>query len=113
MLSQKNRLKKKRIFNLTFKKGKTFKNNFIKVKIKKNKSKEKRVGFVAPIKNFKKATERNKVKRMLREAFKVFLDEIPDGVYIIFIAQPKIKNKDLQTIKKKMKDILIKSNLLR
>jgi ribonuclease P protein component len=112
MLSQKNRLKKKKDFNLTFKKGKTFKNELIKVKVKKNKKKEKKVGFVAPIKKFKKATDRNRIKRLLREAFKEFLNDIPEGIYIIFIARSKIKDKDLVVIKKKMKDILIKSNLI-
>lgn len=113
MFSKKNRLKKRDEFNLTFKKGKTFKNRFLKVKVKKVKNEEKKIGFVAPVKIFKKAVERNKVKRMLREAFKPFLEKIPEGNYIILIAKKGIEKKELEEIEREINKILIQANILK
>jgi ribonuclease P protein component len=51
-----------------------------------------KAGFSAPSKNFKKATDRNKIKRLLKEAYRLQKNEIAkhpslgnNGLYVFFI----------------------------
>jgi ribonuclease P protein component len=51
-----------------------------------------KAGFSAPSKNFKKATDRNKIKRQLKEAYRLQKNEIAkhlslvnNGLYVFFI----------------------------
>jgi len=68
MLPKINRLTKKKDFELVFKKGIVFKNDFLLFKTIKNHLKESRFGFVVSKKISNKANIRNKVKRRLRQA---------------------------------------------
>jgi len=113
MFSQENRLKKTKNFNLTFKKGKKYCNEVIEVKVRKINKNEKKFVFVAPIKDFKKATERNKVKRILREALRENLDNIKSGFNMIFIAKKNILDYSFQEVKKSIEKSLNKFKLLK
>jgi len=88
MLPKKNRLTKKKDFDSVFKQGKGLKFGFLYLKYKKNNLKASRFGFVVG-KNFsKKAAQRNKIKRRLREIIKNKLSKIEPGTDIIIVAMP-------------------------
>lgn len=86
----KNRLKKEKDFENVFKNGKGFKEGCLYLKVAKNDLAESRVGFIVG-KNFsKKAVERNKIKRRLREIVKS--TKIKDGFDVAVVVTPKTEN---------------------
>lgn len=69
---KKEKLKSRKTIELLFKEGNSLKNfpvrlNFLPV----NKSEVSQAGFVVPKKKFKKAVERNRIKRQLKEAYRL------------------------------------------
>jgi len=113
MLPKENRLKKRKDFDQAFKKGKSFNESFLFLKIGKNSFKKSRFGFVVSQKISKKATERNKVKRRLREIVRKKLPSIKEGMDIILIAKPEIENKEHQEIKKLIDKLFEKAKILK
>lgn len=67
MLPRLNRLTKKKDFEETYQQGKAVGGNFLLIKTKPNQEKQTRIGIVVSKKVAKKATERNKLKRRIRE----------------------------------------------
>ena len=88
MLPFKCRLKKKKDFENVFKSGKGFKEDSLYFKIKKNNLKNSRFCFVVGKNISKKAVERNKIKRQLREIIKKNLDEIKINADCVLIVMP-------------------------
>lgn len=78
------------------------------------KNKPTKFGFAASLKFSKKATERNKVKRWMREAVRAKLEEINPGSRVIFFINPNFSKKELnfQLIRKKAENILKQSKIL-
>ena len=68
MLPKINRIKKKKDFEIIFKKGASFRNNLFTLRFLKNSLGINRFGFVVSQKVSKKAVVRNKVRRRLTEA---------------------------------------------
>ncbi len=104
MLPKNKRLKGKKEFDFTFKNGDHYGDEIFTAKILKRKDNEFKIGIVAPVKKFKKATERNKIKRIMREAAKNIDFK---GVNVIFIAKEKVIGKEIDDIKKRMESILL------
>ncbi len=90
MLPKENRLKKKKEFEAIFENGRTIKGKNIIVKYLGNGLEYAKVGFIVSKKVSKKAVERNKIKRQLREAVKQ--TDLKRGLSIIIIALSSIKN---------------------
>ena len=59
------------------------------------KSQPSRFGFAASLKFSKKAAERNKVKRWMREAVRAKLEDIQPGKEVIFLISPKAPKSEL------------------
>ena len=112
MLPKKNRLKNKKDFERIFKQGKSFKEDFLFLKIRKNNLKESRFGFIVSLKVSKKAVLRNKVKRRLREIIKERLPEIKSGIDGVLIAQRNIEEKDFSEIKEVINKLFKKAKIL-
>ncbi len=113
MLPKKHRLKKKKSFDLVFKKGKVFFEKFLILKKLENNLKESRFGFVVSLKISKKAKERNKVKRRLREVIKNKLSQIKTGYDIIFLSKKGIEEIDFREIKEIIEKLLEKAKLIK
>ncbi len=82
MLSKKHRINKE-LFKEVFSGGRSFHFKFISLKIAKNKEKEMRFAFVAPVKTAKKAVDRNKLKRRTRYITAKHLSSFAGGASII------------------------------
>jgi len=73
------RLKHKKLFESIFSKGKrTFKHPVLAIwsEVELSEDVPLQVGFVAPKKHFKKATDRNRVKRWMRESYRTQKHEL-------------------------------------
>jgi len=111
MLPDKNRLKKKKDFEKVLKEGRGIKEDFLILKVKKNKSKKLRFGFVVSKKISKKAVVRNKIKRRLREVIKERIKKIDKGLDIIIITLPGTETKDFQDFKITIEKLLKKAGI--
>lgn len=117
-LGKEEKLKGKKLIELLFKEGKRVKSFPIQlIYIKNNKETEKpiQVGFSVPKRNIKLAVDRNRIKRMLREVYRLnkykFLDAIEDPYVFMFIymAKEEINYAELeQTLHKLCEKFLIK-----
>ncbi|MBE7525244.1 ribonuclease P protein component [candidate division WWE3 bacterium] len=67
-----------------------------------------KIGFVASGKIFRKATERNFVRRRMREAFRPLLSKVPHGYDMIFVARPEAKKADFEEIRKSLEHLIEK-----
>ena len=112
MLSQANRLKKDREFKRVHKEGKFFGSHFLALKIAPNNLKDTRFGIIVGTKVSKKAVDRNKAKRRLREAIRQQLPQIKPGFDVVLMVKPEITSKDYQEIVKTVFGLLKKSRLL-
>lgn len=109
-LSKENRLRKKNDFDAVFKKGASFKNSCLALKVAKNGLSGARVGIVVSLKVSKKAVERNKIRRRLSEAVKANFP-MEKGFDMALVALPPIKEKDFAGVDQCIKDIFKKAKL--
>jgi ribonuclease P protein component len=109
MLPKINRIKKKKDFEIIFKKGASSKNSLLVLKILKNNFSESRFGFIVSQKVSKKATARNKVRRRLAEIISAEFKNIKDGLDIVLISLPGIEKKDFLEMKDALQKLLSKA----
>ena len=112
MLTKINRLKKEKDFEKIFKKGKSFKNGFLILKIVSNDLEESRFGFIVSQKVSKKAVLRNKVKRRLRDIIQKNIVKIKKGVDIVLIVLPGLEKKSFLETKETLDTLLKKTGLV-
>lgn len=99
-------------FEEVLKKGKGFKSDNLILKILP-KGKEKRFGFLISKKILKKAVERNKLKRRLREILRENVEKIKEGTRIVFITLPGLEKKNFWELKKIFEKLLRKSGVFK
>ena len=104
-LNTKNRLKKKRDLEKVFKKGKAVRGNFLFIKRLKNELDDPRFGFVVSTKISRKATERNRIRRILSEAIRPLIGLI-DNQDIVVFTNIKIKDASTEEIRKEIYSVL-------
>ena len=112
MLPKENRLKLKKDFETVFRKGKSFNQDILLLKVLENDSNIKRFGFIVSRKISKKAVMRNKIKRRLREAVGARLKKARDGVDCVLVALPGIEKKDFADIEKSVDNLLGKAKII-
>ena len=111
MLPQVNRLKKEKDFEKLFKNGKSFKNNFLVLKIAQNNLKESRFGFIISKKVSKKAILRNKIKRRLRSIIWQNIRDIKKGMDVALIIFPDLGKTNFLETKEILNTLLKKADL--
>lgn len=115
MLPAKFRLKGRKEISELFRSGKTFSNDVLMMKIGEGeKEKPSQFGFGASLKFSKKAVERNRAKRWMREAVRAKLAEIQPGRRVVFFVSPKFPKEKLnfQLIAEKVENLLEKAKIL-
>jgi len=111
MLAQKKRLKKAD-FEPIFKKGSKKFSNFFNLRFLANQSGYCRFAVIVSNKISKKSTERNKIKRQIREILKENLSNFKQNNDIIITVLAPVKGSDFQDIKDNFVNLAKKSGLL-
>jgi ribonuclease P protein component len=73
-----------------------------------------RVAFTVGLKISKKAVERNRVRRQMREVVRLFMkdDKLKNGYYLLFVAKKEILGKEYLEIAKEMGMLLRRSGVV-
>ncbi len=88
VLAEKNKIRKRRDFTKTYKKGQSFIAPSIVLCYRKNHTEAFRCGYTVS-KKVGKAVERNKVRRRMKEIARNHLDFFQPGIDYIFVARKK------------------------
>lgn len=110
MLPREKRLIKERDFARAYQKGKRASSPFFNVSIAPNRTRITRVGVVVGKKFSKKATERNRAKRIFREAVRAVYGDIRSGLdVVIFVKKTNSAEPKQEAIKAELKKALEKA----
>lgn len=88
MLSKVNRLTKKKDFDAVWQKGRSSFDKIIGIKVLANGLRENRFGLMIGLKVSKKAVERNKIKRRIREIVRLETANLKTGFDIVITVLP-------------------------
>lgn len=70
-----------------------------------------RIGFIVPAKIVKKAVDRNRLKRLLRQAVHPYLKSLQSGHDLLFLAKKPLINQQLSAIKAAVKQVFNQAQL--
>jgi len=105
-------LKKDSDFRKVYKKGKSVANKYLVMYVLENELENSRVG-ISVSKKVGNAVNRNKIKRRIRESYRLNIDEkVKDGYDIIFIARISSKEATHKDIEKSVINLSKKANIL-
>ena len=107
MLPKEYRLKKRSAFSATYRTGKSFHKDGITVFIGKEKNNDlpTKIGFVVSKKIHKRAVKRNRIKRLMRESYRLMIknNNVSNKyISIIFVASARLLNKNFNEINSAM-----------
>jgi ribonuclease P protein component len=112
VLKKINRLNKKKDFDRVFRRGRSFYSQKIGLKACPNGLDVSRVGIVVSTKVAKKATQRNLIKRRLREIVRLKMDQIKKSYDLMMIARPGLADLKYQELKREVELVLKKLQIL-
>jgi len=114
MLPEANRLKKEKDFERAFKKGKSYNQSFLFLKVFDSQDeRQSRFGFVVSTKVSKKAVVRNKLKRQMREIVRERIEDIKKGQDVIVVTQPGIETQTFHQLKQNLLQLLKEADLIK
>lgn len=111
-MDKKYRLRKRREFNNTYRRGKSLANRCLVLVYRKNKLNITRVGFSIS-KKYGNAVERNRIKRRLREIYRKRMVEIRTGYDLIFIVRIGARGTSFAKLEHQMEDLLKRAKLFK
>jgi len=113
MALQNNRLQKRKDIDLVFKKGKTFKEGLLLLKVLETDLSASRLAFVISQKVSKKANIRNKLRRRLKDISQKLLKEKKDRSRdILMIILPGLEKKEYKELESMVKKTFEKLKLI-
>lgn len=89
MLKKNQRLTKKQDFTRLAIQGRSIFGSFATLRVRPVHEKGKKVAFITSTKVFKKAVDRNRVKRRMREVVRGLFEKIPQNAHLLFILKPE------------------------
>lgn len=104
-------LKKNYEFVRIYKKGRFYAGRFIVLYVLKNNYGVNRLG-IAISRKVGKSVRRNRIRRLVRESYRVYEEFIKDGLDMVFSARSTEKTPDYSEISKEMKFLLKKLEVL-
>lgn len=106
-------LKKNYQFRNVLRKGKYYSGKYIEIFVRKNNLNVNFIGIAIGVK-VAKAVKRNKIKRLIRENYKLIEKDLKKGQDIVFLWKKKvdIKNASFKNIKEDMIRIFKRANIL-
>ncbi len=111
MLPKEKRLRKGHDFNRVYQKGKRLHSKSFNLSFYTNRSRLTKIGIVVGKKYSKKATERNRAKRVLRAAVLVDYDKIKSGFDIVIFVKNTAQTSKPEEIKKELFEAISKGGL--
>ena len=99
-------------FRSVFRQGKRIHTDDLIYVIQKTTEKVSRFAFVVSKKVAKRAVDRNRIKRMLRESIHTLLPSIQPGYDVVFIAKKNFADKTEKDVEQIVHTILLKLSLL-
>ncbi|MBI4359385.1 MAG: ribonuclease P protein component [Candidatus Nealsonbacteria bacterium] len=112
MLPSRHRLRQKRDFAHVLKNGRSQNNQFLSIKFVGNDHSFSRFGFLASKKTFNRASQRNRIKRKLREAMRSNLFLVKPGWDLVLSARKDLEKKDLREAAEMILFFLKKADLI-
>jgi len=109
-MNKKYRLRSRRDFSFTYRKGKSVANSYLVLVYRKNSLPINRVGFSVS-KKFGNAVKRNKIKRRLREIVRQSLESIENGNDMIFIVRKNAQQADFKQLQEAVRNLFGRANL--
>lgn len=107
-----NRLKKED-FDLVFKKGKTVSGSFLFLKYATNEGQVTKMSIVVPAKVSKKASQRNRIKRIVSESLKPMLGQLDNGLMMVIVVTHLPENNISKLLRNDCEAVIKKSNILK
>jgi ribonuclease P protein component len=108
MFPAKNRLVSRKDFNNVYRKGAFLAEGPLSLKAVPNNLEFARIGFSIEKKFFKKAVSRNRIKRLLREAFQKNIEKIGKSFDIVVFYKKNEEKPDFKAISSLVKKIITK-----
>ncbi len=106
MLPREERLCRRNDFSHLQKAGRSLRSRLLRLIVAPAPDERRLVGFTVSKRISKKATERNRIKRRLRSAYRVFYPQVNRGVFLLFVAQDAILNASFDEIQIQIKRLL-------
>ena len=111
MLPKQYRLKKRAAFAATYRLGKAIHKNGITLFLGKDNKQgtETKVGFVVSKKVHKRAVKRNRIKRLMRESYRLIIKNSQNNnkyMSLIFVASSALLNKNFKEIDNSIKSLV-------
>lgn len=100
MLNKLHRLTKKKEFDQVFKNGQSSYNKILGIKIINNELNYNRFGIMVSSNISKRAVDRNRIKRQIREIVRLQLNKMKKGKDCVIITQPTILQQSYQAMEK-------------
>lgn len=100
-------------FQETFNAGENLPGRLLVLWVRRQPDASRRLGVIASKRTFHFAVERNRAKRLLREAFRLQRNRVADGVDLVLLARRSILKASRQDVEKDLLKVLGKKNLLR
>lgn len=104
------KIRKNAEFRAVYRRGKSFSNNLLVLYIYKNKKDVNRLG-ISVSKKVGKSVVRNRIKRLIKECYKLNSGKLKSGYDLVFIARTAISDKNYYEIDKAIKNIFKKAGL--
>ena len=106
-------LKKNYEFKTVMNKGKFYRGKYITIYINENKEDKNKIG-IAVSKKLGKANKRNRLKRLIRESYRLKKNNLKKGYNIVFIwnKQANILNNTYKNVSEDMEKLFIKAGIL-
>ncbi len=105
-------LKKNKDFKRLYYKGKSFASSVVVVYVMKNKSNQNKIGITVS-KKLGNAVKRNRVKRRLREAYRLIEESLKPGYNIVIVARSKSAFVKFEILKKSLLELLEKTGCVK
>lgn len=106
-------IKKDSDFSKVYQRGKSLADRNLVIYTMKNKSDKSRIG-ISISKKVGKAHERNRIRRCIKEAYRLNIDDKVLGGYdLVFIARINAADKDYRELEKSLKYICKKANIIK
>lgn len=113
MLPQANRLKDKKDFSQVLTKGEIIQTPVFGLAFVQESSNPSQFGFIISNKISKKAHERNKIKRILKETVRELLSKANNGFKVVFLAKHKILFTPKEDLVKDINQTLDKAGIIK